>query len=74
MNGSAGFLSAGNWVPALAVQGVISGIPLSYTVSHIFFSNNTKWRAVTGHDLKCPVSGALSFYFSQVNKPLSVFP
>jgi hypothetical protein len=74
MTGSAGFLAAGNWVPALAVQGLISGIPLSSALSHIFFSNNTKWRAVTGHDLKCPVFGALFFYFSQVNKPLSVFP
>lgn len=74
MTVSAGFLTAGNWVLALAVQVVISGIPLSYPFSYISFSLSTGRRAVTGHDLKWPVSGTLSFYFSQVNKPLSVLP
>jgi len=50
VTGSAGFLAAGNWVPALAIQVVISGIPLSYTCSRIFFSINTQWTVVIGHD------------------------
>jgi hypothetical protein len=40
VNGSAGFLASGNWVPALAVQVVISGIPWSFSPFLIFPSNS----------------------------------